>query len=338
MEEEPGTESEPEGPDFAEDVVDPPDVDSPSRVTSKAMLDADSRDRRTWLLLSLAGGVVMVLFLLGFWPVMRGRLDAAKQLDQAGTQLSQAAGTVSDIDRVVAEQLSSAPSASTPDVSPQVIVAKRELTRIDALIDDAMPHLTEDEQRRAKLVRQAADARLAMLASVPTLLKASAKSARALESANAGWQQTQLADKAEASANAQYAKQTAQSVRSSSDLYGRASGQLKSAGSLYSRAASAFPEAGYARYADQSNLRIAALKFATASTVSWLSGNQTLANVQHAQYASQNAKAAAVAKTLPSPPGRAGGDAFTKIAAVARQEYESARAKVIAADEALKNL
>ncbi len=344
MEEAPTTEAAPADSGSAEespeDVTDRRGKRSGSSSTRPASAQEDqrSRDRRIWLLLSLAGGVVVVLFLVGFWPVMQGRLDAANQLAQAITLLTQAKGSVSDVDRIVAQQLSSEPSASMPDVSPQVLVARRELTQIDVLIDDAMPHLTDDEQRRAKLVRQASDARLAMLDSMPTLLKASVRSARAMVPADAAWQQTQLADQAEASANAQYAKQTALGVRTSADLYGRASAQLKSASSLYSQAASAFPEAGYARYTDQSGLRVSALKLASMSTASWLSGNTALAKAQHEQYASQSAAAAAVAKALPSPPGRAGGDAFTNIAAASRQAYEAARAKVVAADEALKNL
>jgi hypothetical protein len=301
-------------------------------------VEQQARERRIWFALIAGGALVLLVFLLAFWPVMKGRLNAAKQLDDATALLKQARGSVSDVDRLVAAQLSAQPSATAPDVSPQILVARRELMQIDTLIDDAMPHLTEDEQRRAVLLREAADARLGMLAAAPALLKLSAKSARALAPANAAWRESQLADQTEASANAQYAKQTALSVRMSSDSYGQASTQVKTANSLYSQAASAFPEAGYNRYVDQGNLRIVALKSATASAASWVSGNKAIAATQHAQYVSQSAKAQAAAKALPSPPGRAAGDAFERLAGASRQAYEAARAKVVAADEALSTL
>ena len=46
-------------------------------------------DRRIWTGLWVAAAVVLVLFMLAFWPVMRGRLDAAKQLqaEAAGADL-----------------------------------------------------------------------------------------------------------------------------------------------------------------------------------------------------------------------------------------------------------
>jgi len=343
LEEEPTTDEVPESQEPIDDTTDVTfdagGSDAPEQQDRySATPDQDARDRRTWLLLIAAGGVVLVLFLVAFWPVMRGRLDAAKQLDEAQALLAQARGSVSDIDAIVARQLSADPAVTAPDISAQVLVAKRELKQVDALIDQAMPHLTDDEQRQATLIREAADARLAMVASAAPILKVSAKSARALELANAGWQQTQAADRSEAKANAAYAKQTAIGVRSSADLYSQASAQLKAASTLYSQAASAFPEAGYTRYADQTNQRVGALKLATASTVSWLAGNQALAKTQHAQYVARSAKAAAVAKTLPQPPGRAAADAFEKLAGGSRQAYEAARAKAMTADDSLKSL
>jgi hypothetical protein len=295
-------------------------------------------ERRIWTRLWIAAAVVLVLFMLAFWPVMRGRLDAAKQLDDSQALLAQVRSGASDIDRVVQQQLSGSPAVTVPDLAPQTLVIRRDIHQIDALIGDALPHLTEDEQRQANLVQEAADARLGMLDAAPAIVRLSARSERALRAADVGWEQTQLANSSEASADAQYAKQTAVGVATAGNLYARATTQLKSASALYSQAASWFPEAGYKRYADQTNMRIAALAFATAGTKSWLAGDTALAQSQHAQYVAANAKATAVGKALASPPGRAGGDAFEKLAGSARQEYEAARAKAVAADAALSSL
>ena len=322
----------------AREAAEPPaDAEAPREPGARSAVEMVS-DRRIWTGLWVAAAVVLVLFMLAFWPVMRGRLDAAKQLDESQALLAQVRSGASDIDRVVQQQLSGSPAVTVPDLAPQTLVIRRDIRQIDSLIGDALPHLTEDEQRQANLVQEAADARRGMLGAAPAIVRLSARSERALRAADVGWQQTQLANSSEASANAQYAKQTAVGVATAGNLYARATTQLKSASSLYSEAASWFPEAGYKRYADQSNMRIAALALATASTKSWLAGDTTLAQSQQAQYLAANAKAAAVGKAFPSPPGRAGGDAFEKLAGSARQEYEAARAKAVVADAALSSL
>ena len=309
----------------------PADAESPRKAA------AEARDRRTWLWLSAAGAAVLVLFLLAFWPVMAGRLAAAKQLDEAAALLGKASGTVGGIDRLVTDQLSAEPSKQIRDVSPDALVARRELKQVQSLLGDAMPHLTEDEQRRGELIRTAAEARLKMLDSAPLILKTSTRAAAAKELADSAAAQFKLADQSEKRANALYKQQTALGVRTASDLYARASGNLKIARSIYSRVATALPGVDLAAYQSYLDMRRGALKTALLSASVWLDGDIPGGQLLHGAYVAQNKQAIAAAEKLPSAPGRVVGDAFKRIAGRSRDIYEKARTQADNAEKALKS-
>jgi hypothetical protein len=296
----------------------------------------EARDRRTWIWLSLAGAGVLALFLLGFWPVMAGRLEAAKQLDQAAALLGQASGTVGIIDKVVVNQLSAEPTQQIPDTAAEAAVARRELKQALALLDDAMPHLTEDEQRRGELVRTAVQARLQMLDSAPAILKTSVRAVRAKELADSTALQIKKADESEAKANTLYDQQTAVGVQDAGVLYGAASESLRLARTSCSQAATAFAEADFSAYIRYIDLRLAALETAKQSTTVWLAGDTAGGALLHKAYESQSKLATAAAKKLPDAPSRVVGDAFKKVAGGSRSAYEKARTQAQDAELALK--
>jgi hypothetical protein len=320
--------------DVADDPTDPDDSEARARAEEYERMEA--RDRRTWLYLSAAGVVVLVVFMLGFWPVMAGRLEAAKQLDQAVALLGKVSGTVDEINKVVRDQLSAEPSAQVSEMAAETVVARRELKEISALLDDAMPHLTEDEQRTGELVRTAANARTKMLDTAPKILKTSERAAKSKAIADAAAAQVKYADQTEARANVLYNQQTALGVRTAGDLYGRASGSLKLARAGYSQAASAFPEADFSAYLAYIDVRRAALKTAQESSTAWLGGDLAGGKLLHKAYQSQEKQAAAMAAKLPTAPGRVVGDAFKKVAGRARDTYEKARSQAQDAEQALK--
>jgi len=304
---------------------------------SRQQAAGEARDRRTWLWLSAAGAAVLVLFLLAFWPVMAGRLAAAKQLDEAATLLGKASGTVGGIDKLVTDQLSAEPSKQIRDISAESLVARRELKQAQSLLNDAMPHLTEDEQRRGELIRSAAEARLKMLDSAPLILKTSTRAAAAKEFVDSAVAQFKLADQSEKRANALYKQQTALGVRSASDLYALASGSLKIAQSTYSQAATAFPGVDFAGYQSYLDMRRGALKTALLSASVWLDGDVPGGQLLHDAYVAQNKQAVAAAEKLPSAPSRAVGDAFKRVAGRSRDIYEKARTQADNAEKALKS-
>ena len=301
----------------------------------RALRQQEHRERRIWTGLVFAGLVVLVAFLFAFWPVMAGRLDAAKKLDQAQALLDQAKGTVDSVNRTVTKQLSPEADAGVPDTAAQILVGRRELNQAVALIDSAMPHLTEDEQTRGGLIRAAAEARLAMLHRAPTILVASVKAVASKSLADRGWALTVSATAEETRAVQGYLLQTAPGVENASAAIARIKGSLTDAASLYSQAASAFPNAGFDRYVSYADKRVRAVSLLKQAAASWLSGNRAGAALSFAAYKAARAQADAAGKQLPYAPGAASGEGFRKVAGFAADAYAKAKKQALDADKAL---
>ena len=294
------------------------------------------RERRIRLGLALVGVLALALFVGGFWPVMQARLGAAKQLDQAMALLEQADNTMSGIDKTVTAQLSAEALPGVPNIAAQVLVARRELNQAVALADDATPHLTEDEQSQAKLVREAAKARLTMADSAPTILRASVKAVQAKALADQAWRLTQLATTSEAAAARNYGRQSASAVESASVAVATIQGRLADSRQLYSQAASAFPEAGFDRYIAFTDMKRREVTQLQTAAQQWLDGSRPAAAMSFAAYRASAAKSAAAARLLPQAPGNATGEGFRKVAGAASDAYARAKKQALAAEKALR--
>jgi hypothetical protein len=292
------------------------------------------RERRIWTGLVVAALAVLAVFLYAFWPVMAGRLAAAKQLDQAQALLEQAKPTVDEVDEVVTVQRSTRAAAGAPATAPQILVARRELTRAQALIDDAMPHLTDDEQKRAKLISTATQARLEMIDRAPAILVVSVKAVKAKALVDQAWKATQSASVAETAALANYETGEASSVASAAASLQRIRGQLGDAHTLYSQAASAFPEAGFKRYVKYVDLRNQGAQLLSHGAVAWLEGDQDGASMDLRVYKRTVANATSAAAKLP-PAAGAPGQAFRKVAGPAIKAYDTAKQQALEAENAL---
>jgi hypothetical protein len=292
------------------------------------------RERTIWTGMVVAGLIVMSGLMYLFWPIMAGRLDAAAQMDQAQALVVRTESSIDAIDKVVVVQLSPRATAGFPDVAPQVLVARRDLKQAVALLDDAMPRLTDDEQKRAKLIRAAAKSRLDMAERAPAILATSAKAVKAKAFADQAWKTTQSASAAETAAVSLYRTGKASSVASASASLQRIKGQLGDARSLYSQAASAFPGAGFEHYAASASQRSQAVKLLTEAASTWLSGDAAGASADYAAYQKAAATASATAAKLPAAPS-VPGRAFRKAAGPAVEAYAKAKQQMIEADKAL---
>jgi hypothetical protein len=291
-----------------------------------------------WPRVTIAGALVLVLLLLGLWPGIKGRMEAAEQMTQAEALLGQANGTVAHIQGTVDTQLSAQAEPSVPSVVAEILVARRELLAAQKLIDQAMPHLTNEEQHRASLMKDTAQARLVMIQGAPSILMASVKAVQAKTLGDRAWRLTLLAGNVEARAARNYSAQSASRVESAAVAMQAVTGQLAEARGLYSQAASAFPDAGFERYVayiDQRRRQAAQLE---DSAVAWLGGNRAQAAEDFAAYQVSAAKSAKVLATLPPAPGNATGTAFRKVAGRAADAYDNARQEALRADRALANL
>lgn len=292
------------------------------------------RERRIWTGLAGAGLVVLLLFLLAFWPVMAGRLNAAKQLDEAQALLGQASSTMAPLDKLVSAQLSPAAAGGVPSSAAQILVARRELNQALALVDDAMPHLTEDEQKRGELIRTAAKARLVMINRAPAILAASAKAVDSKSLVDRAWELTLHASASEIAASSNYGLGKASAVESASVSLQRVKGQLGDARSLYSQAASAFPGLDFERYVAYVDVRRQGVALLSQAAAQWLEGDVVGAAASHAAYERSVAKASAAVAKLPSAPG-APGRAFRIVAGPAADAYAHAKQQALDAEKAL---
>lgn len=308
-----------------------------SRQRRQERAEAARRKRERQLLtrLWIGGAIVLVIFLASFWPVMAGRLGGAKQLDDAAGLLTQAENTVGQIDKLVQRQLSAEAGPNVRDIKPDVAVARRELTQARQLVADAMPHLTEDEQSRAKLVQSAVAARLIQLDRAPAILSASTKAVRAKSVADRGWDLMLRGEAAEQTAAKEYRANKASAVESAAVSVATIRAEFSDAQTFYSQAATAFPQAGIERYATYVGGKTPQLDALEAAARAWLRHDLASAAREFSAYQKASARTAVQRKQLPGAPGVATGQGFRQLAGSAADAYERARTEAQKADKAL---
>lgn len=309
---------------------------SPS--TSPSDAEQDARDRRIWWMLVALGAVIVVGIMLLLRPVIVARLNAAKQLDQASILITNADDGVSAVDSILRGDLSTDTADAAHKIGPRLTSTRATLQKAVALVDDAFPHITDDEQHRATLVRATGTTRIAMLDAAPAILSAIAKAGDAAAPAGDAWQRTLDASAVEKQAVASYNLKTNAGVQQAAGLAGQVEDAYTSARAEMLRAATAFPEAGlsdHVAYIDQRLRQLAILKEATAA---WLVGDVGRANGLVAAYNREQVVSAALARKLPATPAQQIAEAYKRLTAPALAKYEAARAQEAQADRELKGL
>lgn len=305
------------------------------------MADITDNSRRTrvvWTTLLMLGAVALAIAGVFGWRVMGGRLEAARQLDRATLMVERADNTVLACDEVVRAEVSPAIAVRAREVEPRVVPARKELEAALKLIDAAMPRLTDDEQRRATLLKAAAAARIEMLDAAPAILSASIKTAEATPLAADAWVSTLAADKLMDRAVVEYNKLTKAGVQASVTFNAQAEQGLAASRELFSRAATAFPEAGMERYVAYLDQKLKQVALSRKSDAAWMADKTAEANKIIAAYNVEDAKSVALVKQLPVTPSAAIADAYKRIADTATASYFEARTRASDADEASRKL
>lgn len=303
------------------------------------MTDSAQRPRRSrvvWITLIVLGVVVLAAAGVFASRVVGGGLEAATQLDRATLLVERAGHAVVAVDEVVRTDVSPAIVARAKDVGPRVAPARIELEEALRLVDSAMPRLTDDEQRRATLLKAAAAARVEMLDAAPAILSANIKAADAMPLAIEAWASTLAAGRLADRAVGEYNKLTKPGVQAGATFNAQAEGELAHSRDLFSRAATAFPEARlerYATYLDQKAKQVALLRRAA---IAWLAGRFAEANGLIVAYNAQGVTSAATIRQLPATPSVAVADAHKLLADSATATYFAARTKASTADKAFK--
>jgi len=296
------------------------------------------RNRTVWITLIALGVVVLAVASVSAWRVMGGRLEAARQLDRATLMVERADNTVIAFDEVVRAEVSPSIAIKARQVEPRIESARKELEASLKLIDSAMPRLTDDERRRAMLLKTAAAARIEMLDSAPAILSANIKAADATPLASGAWTSTLAAAKMTERAVAEYNKLTKSGVQASATFNAQAEQAFTESRDLFSRAATAFPEAGMERYVVYLDQKLKQVALSRQSDAAWIAGDISQANRLIAAYNVEDAKSVALVKELPVTPSVAIADAYKQLADPATAAYFKGRRKAADADKALKAL
>ena len=297
-----------------------------------------ARERRIWLIITICGVIVAAAVMALYWPVMAGRLEAAKDLDRATALVKGADAPMAAIDVAVHAPLSPETGRTSVDLAARITPATRTLTEAVKLLDTATPRLTEDEQRRGALVKKVARLRLEMLARASVILGAQGKAVQASQLADNGWQEAQSGAGLEAQAAAEYNKKSMSGVQSAAALNDQATQQFSLARSSFAEAASTLPEADFGPFFAFVDARLAQVSLSRQSDAAWIAGRKDEARTLALSYNAASARSIELAKSLPSSPNVAVDAGFKKATSSALEAYEKARDEAGKATADLKSL
>jgi hypothetical protein len=143
---------------------------SETGATSELGPAEDHRDRRIWWMLVGVGLVIFVAIILLGRPLVGGRLTAARNLDRATAMISETDGELKTIDSAVQASVSTVTPAQTEKALATLWATRLKLEDAARLSQDGYDRLTEDEQKRAVIVKNVAAARLEVLVPAETAL------------------------------------------------------------------------------------------------------------------------------------------------------------------------
>lgn len=295
------------------------------------------RRRRTVAVIALALlGIGLVAFAILGVRAFSSRMDAARKLDEATSLVQDADKLVVEIDEVVRAKVTPELAEKARGAKERVDGAESMLVEAVGLIDRAVPDLNDDERERAGLLKATAEARLAMLKPAPAILELNAQAASAMPLADKAWQSTLAADAYSDKAVAAYNKLTKAGVTNSQKLNKKASGELGLAREQFEAAEKAFSAAPFEQYLAYVDARIDLNRVSQQSDTAWLKGDIAKANSLIAKYNTEDRRAVALARQLPSTPGAAIAKAFESAAKTQSDAYYAAREAALVADRTLR--
>lgn len=296
------------------------------------------RERRMWWILVAVGAVAVVGIMALAWPLIGGRLDAAKNLDTASAILSQTDANVT----LVISAASGGPSSDTTALAADALrvlpSARSELVRGVALVGTGFDRLTDDEQKRAILTSQALAARVAVLDAAAPIISAEQSASVAVPLATDAWNRAVQASAAEKDAVAAYDLKTATGLTRATTLADQSARGFSAARVEFSEAATAYPDGGLARYVAYMSERAAEVALLQRAIVARRANDISGANALVVSYNAAQTQSEAGAKALPATPAQAIADAFAAGVALDKAALDKARKAADDADAALKSL
>ncbi len=296
------------------------------------------RERRIWWTIAGVGVVLVAVIMFLMWPIMRGRLEAARKLDEASAVIEDVQTRVQAVDIVVRSEPDSETAQAAARVEPSIPKLESQLKQAAGRLDEGYDRLTEDEQRRATLVKAAMLGRVTMLEAAPPLMKAQAKAGTAGALAGQAWNLTLKADQNAAVAATEFDKRTPESAKTAAALNAKSEADLKTARELFSRAATAYPEARLGMYVAYADQRVKQIAIARKIDAAYAAGKTAEVTALIAAFRAADAKSAQMAGKLPLTPGIPIQDTLEAETKAVRDAYLEGKAQADEADRALKTL
>ena len=135
--------------------------------------EEDHRERRVWWTLVAVGFVVFIAVVLLGRPLVQARLNAARNVDRATAMITATNADLIKIDSAVRASDSTMTPEAIAKALATVGATRKTLQEASGLLQQGYDRLTEDEQRRAVIVKSMATARLELLVSAETALSTS---------------------------------------------------------------------------------------------------------------------------------------------------------------------
>jgi len=121
-----------------------------------------------WWALVVVGVVIFVAVIFFGRPLVAGRLTAARNLDRATAMIAETNPDLAAIDVAVRASASNGALTNAKDTLTKLWATRRKLEAASTLSQNGFDRLTEDEQKRAKIVKAVAAARLGVLVPAET--------------------------------------------------------------------------------------------------------------------------------------------------------------------------
>lgn len=284
--------------------------------------------------------VVVAIAVAAYFSVqsVRTRMASAEQLDEATALIKSADATVLDVDAIVRAQVTPELGPKAKAAAEKIPDAQKALLEAIELLEESRDGLNDDEQERADVLKEAAEARVDMLEVAGPILEANVKAAAALPLANEAWDSVLEAEKKIDRAVKEYNRLNKEGVTQSRTLNTQALQHLRTAKAKFQAVRKAFPEAKidvYIRYIDAKSRLV---DLSRQSDDAWLKKDVAKANELAGTYNAEEKKVLALGKKLPAGPAAIVADAYDASAQDNVTAYFLARNKAARADEALRKL
>jgi hypothetical protein len=143
-----------------------------TKSTTAEPSDADHSERRIWWTVFAVGAMVFVGIMMLGRPLVEGRLAAARNLDRATALIAGTDDALAALDPEVRAVSATGTTAIEAGTLPAISDLRATLDQAARLSQTGYERLTQEEQKRAEIIKAMAIARIAVLDAADAVLSA----------------------------------------------------------------------------------------------------------------------------------------------------------------------